>query len=58
MGLNEPILFYSSPSYSGSYNLDCACNKNPVFWDITSCSPLKVTKRFGGTLRLYLQGGK
>jgi hypothetical protein len=24
-------------------------------WDITSCSPLKVNRRFGGTYRLHLQ---
>jgi hypothetical protein len=28
----------------------------PIFWDITSCSPLKVNWRFGGTARLLLQG--
>jgi hypothetical protein len=26
-----------------------------VFWDSTSCSPVKVNGRFGGTCRLYLQ---
>jgi hypothetical protein len=30
--------------------------KSTVFWDITSCSPLKVNRRFGGTYRLDLQG--
>jgi hypothetical protein len=29
--------------------------KGPIFWDITSCSPLKVNGRFGGTYRLHLQ---
>jgi hypothetical protein len=28
-----------------------------IFWDITPCSPPKVNRRFGGTYRLYLQGG-
>jgi hypothetical protein len=28
--------------------------ENPVFWDITLCSPLKVKRRFGGTCRLHL----
>jgi hypothetical protein len=27
-----------------------------IFWDIISCSLLKINLRFGGTLRLYLQG--
>jgi hypothetical protein len=27
-----------------------------VFWDITSCSPLKVIRRFGGVCRLHIQG--
>jgi hypothetical protein len=30
--------------------------KSATFWDITLCSPLKVTRRFGGTYRLHLQG--
>jgi hypothetical protein len=25
-----------------------------IFWDITSCSLLKVNRRFGGTYRLHL----
>jgi hypothetical protein len=29
--------------------------KSSIFWDIMSCSPLKVTPRFGGTCRLHLQ---
>jgi hypothetical protein len=29
--------------------------KSTVFWDITQSSPLKVSRRFGGTYRLYLQ---
>jgi hypothetical protein len=28
---------------------------NPVFWDTTPCSPLKVNRRFGETCRLQLQ---
>jgi hypothetical protein len=30
--------------------------KSIIFWDITSCSPLSVSRRFGGTHRLHLQG--
>jgi hypothetical protein len=29
---------------------------NSVLWDITPCSPLKVSRRFGGICRLQLQG--
>jgi hypothetical protein len=36
---------------SGLHNV----GKNPVFWDITSCSPLKVKRCFGGASVLYLQ---
>jgi hypothetical protein len=31
--------------------------ESTIFWDITTCSPLKVNRRFGGTYRLHLQGG-
>jgi hypothetical protein len=30
--------------------------KNPIFWDITPYSPLKVNRRFGGTDYLHSQG--
>jgi hypothetical protein len=30
--------------------------KSSVFWDIMSCSPLKVNGSFRGTCRLHLQG--
>jgi hypothetical protein len=30
--------------------------KSTIFWDIMSCSPLKVNRRFGGTYRLNFQG--
>jgi hypothetical protein len=29
--------------------------KSSVFWDIMSCSPLKVSRHFGGTCHLHLQ---
>jgi hypothetical protein len=29
---------------------------NSFFWDITLCSPLKVSQRFGRMCRLHLQG--
>jgi hypothetical protein len=30
--------------------------KGIIFWDMTPCSPLSCTRRFGGTYRLHLQG--
>jgi hypothetical protein len=30
--------------------------KSVIFWDMTPCSPLSCTRRFGGTYRLHLQG--
>jgi hypothetical protein len=32
--------------------------KSTIFWDKTPCSPLKVSRRFGETYRLHLQGRK
>jgi hypothetical protein len=30
--------------------------KSVIFWDKTSCSPLEINQRLGGTCRLHLQG--
>jgi hypothetical protein len=30
--------------------------KSIIFWDMTPCSPLSITRRFGGSYRLHLQG--
>jgi hypothetical protein len=32
--------------------------ESTIFWDIMSCTPLKVNLRFGGTYRLHYQGPK
>jgi hypothetical protein len=29
-----------------------------IFWDITPCNPLKVSRRFGETCRIHLHGGR
>jgi hypothetical protein len=29
-----------------------------IFWDMTPCSLLSCNRRFGGTYRLHLQGGR
>jgi hypothetical protein len=33
----------------------CALNSS-ILWDIASCNPLKVDRRFGGACRLHLEG--
>jgi hypothetical protein len=30
--------------------------KSIILWDMTPCSPLRFSRRFGGTYRLHLQG--
>jgi hypothetical protein len=35
--------------------LTAAIMKIYIFWVTTSCSPLKVNRRFGGTYRLHLE---
>jgi hypothetical protein len=32
--------------------------ENIIFWDITPCSPLKVSRHFGGKYHLHLRGPK
>jgi hypothetical protein len=38
--------------------LTAVATMNSIFWDIPSCSPVKVNRHFGGTYRLSLQCGK
>jgi hypothetical protein len=38
-----------------SEDLTAVVMKITVFWDITLCSLLNVSRRFGGTYRLHLQ---
>jgi hypothetical protein len=45
-------------SLAGFEVLTAVVTKSTIFWDITPCSPLKVNRRFGGTYRLHLQGGR
>jgi hypothetical protein len=54
-------LFHCIRNASGMYYLlyeflTAVVMTNPIFWDITQCSPLKVNRCFGGTCRLHLQG--
>jgi hypothetical protein len=58
----EPILYVSGTKYktflvASLYNsLQIIVPlKSSIFWDKTSCSPLKVNRLFGGTCHLYIQ---
>jgi hypothetical protein len=44
--------------YVGFEVLTAVVMKSTVFWDITPCSPLSVSRRFGGTYRLHREGRK
>jgi hypothetical protein len=54
------LQFSISFSYSmyivGFEVLTAVVMKSTICWDITSCSPLKVNRRFGGIYRFHLQG--
>jgi hypothetical protein len=41
---------------AGTEVLTGAVMKNPIFWDIMPCSPLKVKQCFTGTYCPHLQG--
>jgi hypothetical protein len=41
---------------SGFEVLTAVVIKSFIFWDITPCSPLKVSRLFGRTYRLHLHG--
>jgi hypothetical protein len=44
-------------SFVGFEVLTAVVMKSTIFWDMTSCRPLKVNWRFGGTYRLHLESG-
>jgi hypothetical protein len=46
---------HKSKTQSQSYWLNCY-RENSIIWDITPCSPLKVSLHFEGACRLLLQG--
>jgi hypothetical protein len=48
------FVWYITYSWNSSFGITNM--NNPIFWYITSYSPLKVNWSFGGTCRLYLQG--
>jgi hypothetical protein len=50
-------LVHPGPQYGSSLSPD-PCHSpltRTIFWDIATCSPLKLNRRFGGTYRLHLQ---
>jgi hypothetical protein len=50
---------YSVPGHLVGFEVFTAVvTKSTIFWDITTCSPLSVSRRFGGTYRLHLQSRK
>jgi hypothetical protein len=53
--LSEPWETYD---YVGFEVLTVVVVKSTIFWVIALCTPLKVNRRFGGTYRLHLQGGR
>jgi hypothetical protein len=48
------FMLFSKQSLKDVEVLTAVVMKSSIFWDITSCSPLKVNRRFGGTYRLHL----
>jgi hypothetical protein len=49
-------MLFSHLSFVGFEVLIAVVTKSSVFWDITSCSPLKVNRCFGATCRRHLHG--
>jgi hypothetical protein len=49
----------TTQSYSVGFEvLTAVVMTSPTFWDMTTCSPLKLDRCFGGTSSLHLQGLK
>lgn len=42
--------------YVGSEVLTAMAMESSVFWGITPCSPMEVSRRFGGKFQLHLEG--
>jgi hypothetical protein len=49
-------LEWSAEKFGGSEILIGPVIESTIFWDITPCSPVKISQRFGGTYRLHLRG--
>jgi hypothetical protein len=53
--IKDAIMEYKYVRIEGLRNV---VKKTVIYWDTLPCSPLKVSRRFGGICRLYLQSGK
>jgi hypothetical protein len=53
--LSTPALYLN---FVGFKDFTAVAMKITVFWDITPCSPLKVSRHFGGTFRIHLHDRK
>jgi hypothetical protein len=49
-------LFHNADCVVGFEVLTAVAVKSTLFWDVTPCSPLKVSRRFGVTHHFHLQG--
>jgi hypothetical protein len=49
------MVYLATIEFVGIEVLTAVVMKRSVFWDIISCSPLKVNRCFGGTCRLNLR---
>jgi hypothetical protein len=52
----EVVLCYLPRIGRRGFEILTAVVMSSIFWDITPCSPLKVSRRFGGTYRLHIYG--
>jgi hypothetical protein len=53
---NEIRISLTIDTFVGFEVFTAVVMKSIIFWDMKSCSPLSVNRRFGGTYRLHLQG--
>jgi hypothetical protein len=52
------LFFIVRPTNVGFEFFTAVVMKSIIFWNMTSCSPLSLNRRFGGTYRLHIQGGR
>jgi hypothetical protein len=55
---SEKYMYYTNMSSVGSEVFTAVVLKSIFFWDMTPCSALSGTRRFGGAYHLHLQGRK
>jgi hypothetical protein len=52
------ILISSNLKMEAMFFRNVGWNSRSNIWNMTPCSPLSFNRRFGGTCRLHLQGGR